>query len=747
MRTDWPSIGVRFFSWIAGIALVLAALLFFRGTAANGWLGAAIGLVAGIALLLVGELRIARSYPVTANAIDAAGIGILSATLYAMHTRWALVSLPVALAGMAIVTAAAVALATRRGSQFIALLGLLGGFVTAALLSSGESSAVAVFAYLLLLNVGITAIALREGWPRMMALSVALTAIAEWAWVFQSLDVGQLLLGAGIFGMFAVVGTSPLWYGQPDDRPLAFRRIAAAAGLMPLLFAIFVAAHSNFGPRCSILFGFLLLADAGLLAIAGLRGPRWLYVAGGIGTLLTLLIWFRVSYTHPSWPWTLLWFAAFIALYLVRVTPFAHLLFFVFIGLAIHEPQHSRTILAAMLTVLAIVVAVTILRGQPVLGAIAIALSSVALMALTPTLWLLLAVHLILFAAFLEMAGISERYVLAVLAIPLFVAMVITAAHAPDWPTWPATTMLLVAAVPYVPFMAFPLVLGARVKASLAPYVAAVLAGVVLFFSAWGVRGDLVPAHRWALGLVPLAEGLMMLALLWRAPTIAPREPRFTLLASTALAFVNAAIPMLLPKPWVAVVWAMEAAGLVWLFTRRADRVLLTWAMGLALAVFLWLAFDADFYSRWYVYVLCGLAMFAAAYLVRLDVPILQRLFSVAGLFEIWFLLNIFIANGFHSANGALNFDFMSSTAPEVATFTVAWAVIATGLLIGGFLLRWPAARGAALALLLATIIKCFLNDVPHLEGVALFASLLGLSLSLVVVGVTIQKFRSVKAA
>jgi uncharacterized membrane protein len=73
--------------------------------------------------------------------------------------------------------------------------------------------------------------------------------------------------------------------------------------------------------------------------------------------------------------------------------------------------------------------------------------------------------------------------------------------------------------------------------------------------------------------------------------------------------------------------------------------------------------------------------------------------------------------------------------------------VIATGLLIAGFLLRWPAARGAAFALLLATIVKCFGNDVPRLEGVSLLASLLGLGLSLVVVGVTIQKFRTAKAA
>ena len=249
-------------------------------------------------------------------------------------------------------------------------------------------------------------------------------------------------------------------------------------------------------------------------------GPRWLYAAGGIGTLLTLLVWFRVSYTQLSWPSTLIWFALLIGLFLVRVTPFAHLLFFVFIGLAIHEPGHATPILATMLALLAFVVVVTILGGRPVLGAIAIALSSVALMALHPSLWLLLAVHAILFAAFFLVAGISERPVLAVLAIPFFVAMVITATNAPDWPAWPAATLLLVCAVPYALFVAYALALGARAKESVAPFVAASLASLVVLLNAWGVRGEVVPAHRWALGLVPFVAGLVMLALLRRVRAV-----------------------------------------------------------------------------------------------------------------------------------------------------------------------------------------------------------------------------------
>ena len=61
---------------IAGIALVVAAVFFLRYSLDNGWLQppvrVVIGILAGIGLLVVCELKAARKYPATANALDAA---------------------------------------------------------------------------------------------------------------------------------------------------------------------------------------------------------------------------------------------------------------------------------------------------------------------------------------------------------------------------------------------------------------------------------------------------------------------------------------------------------------------------------------------------------------------------------------------------------------------------------------------------------------------------------------------------
>ena len=142
---------MKLFSAIAGIALVLAAIFFLRYSVEHGWLQppirVLIGTAVGVSLLIVCELKAARRYPVTANALDAAAIAVLFSTFFAAHALWNLIPSIAAFALLAMVTAIAVLLSIRRESLFIAVLGLLGGFATPALLSTGENRPIPLFAY------------------------------------------------------------------------------------------------------------------------------------------------------------------------------------------------------------------------------------------------------------------------------------------------------------------------------------------------------------------------------------------------------------------------------------------------------------------------------------------------------------------------------------------------------------------------------------------------------------------------
>jgi uncharacterized membrane protein len=390
---DWENvIGVKLFSWVAGIALVIAAVLFLRYSIERGWLAApirmAIGLATGVALLLLCELRLAQRYRVTANAMDGAAIAVLFATFFAGHAIWHLVPALATFALMALVTAVAVLLSIRRDSAFIALLGLAGGFATPALLSSGLDRPVGLFGYLLLLNAGLGWVARRRGWSVLTALSILLTAVYQWVWVSSRLTPGQIPLAVAIFLVFPVLAYAtlllrrrPAGAGSPEDGVL--NGAAGASGLLPIAFAVYLAAVPSYGEHFVLLFSFLLLLDLGLLAVALWRGPAALHLGAGLGTLLVFAVFLIASYRPEAWPGMLALIALFVALYagaplladkLARplgtageqatlVGPF---LLFTFPLLAYIEQEcaHPGLLFAALAVLLALVAAVAALRSR-----------------------------------------------------------------------------------------------------------------------------------------------------------------------------------------------------------------------------------------------------------------------------------------------------------------------------------------------------------------------------------------------
>lgn len=336
---DWEAlVGVRLFSWIAGVALVLAALFFLRYSVEQGWLGPAVrmamGIATGIALLVVCELKAARRYAVTANAMDAAGIAILFASFYAGHALWHLVGAGLTFALLALVAAVAVLLAIRRNSIFIALLGLVGGFATPALLATGEDRPFGLFGYLLLLNVGLTWVAYRRRWAALQALALGLTAVYQIGWAQRFLTAAKLPLALGIFALFSLVAFVAMLLADRGRRKPGEERLATddaeptlaegatylSAGV-PLIFAAFLAAVPAYGAHAGLLFGFLALLVAGLFAIATYRGPEILHLMGGLAAMVVVGLWLGLSYGSVFWPLALLPLAGFAAFFLA--SPFA----------------------------------------------------------------------------------------------------------------------------------------------------------------------------------------------------------------------------------------------------------------------------------------------------------------------------------------------------------------------------------------------------------------------------------------
>lgn len=329
-RFDWEGlVGVKLFSWVAGVALALAAVFFLRYSIDQGWLSPAvrsvIGLLVGISLVVGCELKVARRYSVTANALDGAGLFTLFATAFAAHSLWHLIGALAAFLFMALVAAAAVGLSIRRESLFIALLGLLGAFSTPALLSTGEDRPFGLFGYLLLLNVGLAWVARRKRWGVLGLLALLGTTFYQWGWVAKFLAPGKLPLALGIFLVFPLVSVlldasqRQGSEGSDGDEPRAtglFRTTVTASAALPALFAFYLAAVPAYGGRFGLLFGFLFVLVAGLSAVAIARDLPLLHVAAGLSTLAVLAVYLSVSYTHGAWPAILAIVAAFVLLHL-----------------------------------------------------------------------------------------------------------------------------------------------------------------------------------------------------------------------------------------------------------------------------------------------------------------------------------------------------------------------------------------------------------------------------------------------
>jgi hypothetical protein len=320
---DWESlVGVKLFSWIAGIALVIAAIFFLQYSIGRGWLSPPVrmtlGVLTGVVLLVLCELKAARRYPVTANALDAAAIAILFSSFFAAHALWHLIALPAVFGLMALVTVVAVLLSIRRESIFIALLGLVGGFATPALLSTGEDRPIGLFGYLLFLNAGLAWVAYRKRWPVLAVLSLVFTVFYQWSWVMTFLTASKMPLAFAIFLVFPVLGFAAFAAAsrgktEPDR---VFGLTVAAGTALPLLFGVYLAAVPAFGGRFVLLFGFLFLVAAGLAAVALARRQPELLLAGGGMTLLVFVVWFARSYRSAAWPKILAIVALFVALFI-----------------------------------------------------------------------------------------------------------------------------------------------------------------------------------------------------------------------------------------------------------------------------------------------------------------------------------------------------------------------------------------------------------------------------------------------
>jgi uncharacterized membrane protein len=765
---NWEAfMGIKLFAWLGGLALFLGVVFLvkysFENNVVTPFARVAIGVATAGALIALGWWLARGRYRATAQSLCATGIVILYADLFAAHSFYDLISLTTAFFAMSAVTLFSFVLAVNLSAQVIVILGLLGGFLTPALLPSGFDNAPALFLYVALLDLGIAAVALRKRWLYLVLCAALGTALTQLGWASQFFDSAKgsrafcILLGfetlflaiffcegwlSGRFARRSAEATAAA-LSPSDVDPRASQNeatraaspngwltaAAAVAGLMALGFAFWILALPGLARQPLFFFSFIFLADAGLIALPVLgRAPRPIALGAGALTFALVATWIAIF--APT---------AALATSLTAIVIFALL--------------HAATAPAA--------------AWRPGI------LPFTATGTITPFLLLTLLVGRV------ELWNPTPVFVVALLlAAILLVAAIIRQA---DWLAfaallgsflvewaWQATRFSNAQAIPalacygffLVLFVLYPFCSAQKEKAW--PWAISALAQATQFLLCDRAIEAAFP-NKWmgllpAAFLLPAGVGLVALLKLYRADP-ATGDARLAWQGGAFLLFVSLIFPLQFEREWITLGWALEGFALLWLFHRVPHRGLRLVGGVLLSAAFVRLALNPavlEYHKRsatriwnWYLYaygitsfcLLAGARLHgrAAKWPERFGPPLLASL----GTILLFLLVNLEIADYF-SIGPTQTFSYSGNFARDM-TYSIAWALFALGLIVIGMRIKERAARYAGVALLGVTLAKLFLHDLSDLEELYRIGAFIGVAVILIAASFIYQRFLSPK--
>jgi len=772
----------RWFIWVGAAALALAGLFLVKYSIDNALMTPAarigLGLLLGVALVVAGEWVRRRpsqrqiaalSHDQAPGALVSGGIFTLFASLLAAHRLYGLIGPTTAFAGLALTAFAAFGLSVLHG-PIVAVVGLLAGFATPALIGAEEPSAWGLFSYLALVVAASIGVVWYRKWG-WLAFGTLAGSVLWGVLYITAAGAGAELLPLALFLGVLVGGilwlaeretpreAPDIWQG-PDklDQPQICAWAAAALSAGLLAWGMDAAGHP--------LNGLWIIAVAlFLLALAGRLFERFdaLFVVG-VGLVLAVFA------TWPVWP---LVHAAGQELTGADGVPYRGLV----------APALSGYL--ALLLIFAVMVAVLgawLLRGarHPAMWAAASAIGAALLLA--AGYWRLQTVTQSLLWAGLSVAGGMLALTMVKLlnghrehrgyrlSLGVYAAAVVAAASfalgfvlEQAWFTVALSLMLPALAwieekldLPEMRAFALAVATAVLLRLVLNPY--------VLDYEAtaqggahWVLYGYGVPAAAFWLAsrmfgkrgqdraVVALEGGALVFALLLVSLELriliggGIRAPKLGLLEAS----LHSAV-------WLVAGWWRGRAHAVSgrAFDRYASAILIGLAGLCIVFVQLGIAnplFTDDSVGAWKLldalltgYLLPALLVFLVLRDVRLGAPQGLRQAAAAGALGLGlFWVTMETRHWFLGERLGL---WRGVSDAESYAWSAVWLVSSFLLLGLGILLRQPIFRHGALAVMAATVLKVFLLDLSGLTGLWRVASLLGLGLSLVAIGLLYQR-------
>ncbi|MBL9214718.1 MAG: DUF2339 domain-containing protein [Opitutaceae bacterium] len=295
-RINWEQfMGAKLFAWLGGVALLFGVAYFVQYAFEHNWIPpevrVALGFVFGAGLIVGGVALTRRGYTAPAQTLVATGIVSLYVVTFACGRHvYGFLGPGAMFLLMSLITAAAFTLAVRLEAQVVAILGLLGGFLTPVLVSTGHDNPAGLFGYLALLDTGLVAVALHRRWFHLVPLGAGGTVLMMIGWAAKFYAPEKT-----VTAMTVCLGFCALFLAAREAARRLEREstaLVACAALFPAValgFAWLFVDQPGIAARPALFFGFVVAASLGWFAVAwrDYLGPL-VTTAAGVTALLLL---------------------------------------------------------------------------------------------------------------------------------------------------------------------------------------------------------------------------------------------------------------------------------------------------------------------------------------------------------------------------------------------------------------------------------------------------------------------------
>ncbi|MCI0498914.1 MAG: DUF2339 domain-containing protein [Planctomycetales bacterium] len=204
---------------VVGAILVIAGVGFFlKYVYEQAYLGPAARVLmvafGGLAAIVIGEVTRRRGYEIVAKGVAALGFALLYAAVFSGSRVYQLFSVECAFGLSMVVTAAAMTYAVVLNEVFIAFLSLLGGYLSPAIISTGQNLPIPLFSYILVLSAGALGCAMFRRWRAVNWIAMAGTYLLYAAWFEKFYTTEQLPTGLFWLSVFGgIYLLQPVLYG------------------------------------------------------------------------------------------------------------------------------------------------------------------------------------------------------------------------------------------------------------------------------------------------------------------------------------------------------------------------------------------------------------------------------------------------------------------------------------------------------------------------------------------------------